>query len=201
MNTMNLPLTTYGSTPAAQYLVRTLNSINNQRLTRSVGAAISTSNKAVNELLRAYETGSISSKTMSTCLRLLREDITNCTTNEFNDEFALVTKLRKNVQIGVIKQCLRLASVAARARQVMASPDKRSNQFTRLNDDSSAYAVDYVFKNHQTNQEHIAGTRYLADGHTVNAIIGLKDIVGITPETLMERSNRRCTRLGKPHTK
>lgn len=196
MTYKEIPVETFGSTPAAMYLVRELNKLQDPTALRNCGKRITATFKQVRELNRAYTVGEISPKTLANTLRLMRLEITNEPDSDF------VNRLRKNVQIGCIKQGIRLATVARKAERVMTNPQMRSSM-KRVNTelDATAYyftdstskkliSAGYLFHH---NDDHIA-VETIVNRYNVN------EVEMITPELLHERSVRRCIRLNKPHT-
>lgn len=195
--------TTYGSTPAAVYLARTLNTLGNKTLMRNVGKRIVSSNKAVADLVRSYELCFLTAKTLANCLRLMREEISIAEIPEDKSPEKLVEQLTRNIQIGVIKQGIRLSTLARKAERVMESPISRCN-FSKC---TAENVIEFWFKDSNSNKIYPAGSAFIEkDKH--GTIIGnnnypsvfqIKDVNDITPELLMRRSNKRCARLNKPH--
>ena len=190
--------TTYSSTPAGMYLARLMIELYNPTFARCVGKRITATNRSVAELLSGYETGSVSAKTVANCLRLMRLEISN-EVDPFNGVESterLIDQLRRNVQIGAIKRAIRLTTIARKAEHVMAKPGERARR-TEVVDNLHLYkVVDTI-----TNAEYTAGYSSLTDGDTWSSIIYREEFVDIDPNLLHDRSLRRCTRLGKPHTK
>lgn len=195
----NMDEKTFGSTPAAMYLVRTLNEIGNQSLSRSVGRRITTTSNAVNDLVYSYSLGFLTSKTVANCLRLMREEVTKDEDSVFwmdldlrskkQSLYLLVDKLRRNVQIGAIKRGIRLCQVARKAEKRMESPYGCDNEGRK-------YFIDG-----QSGKCFQAGM--ILDGGRTVAIrkFSVDEVSDVSPELLVERSNKRCKRLGKPHAK
>lgn len=198
---------TYGRTPAAMYLARKVNEINDAVLTRSCGKKITATNNTVSELIRAYETGACSAKTVANCLRLMRADIsaTEC--------HYLVDQLCRNVQIGYIKRGLRLCHVARKGERVMENPDANSSRAEVVINEAAPELgrtemaeTFYYFIDYTNGAEYLAGSSQTYAGNpwfsmtrtTSNGVMR-EDVQDTTPELLMERSNRRCLRLGKAH--
>jgi hypothetical protein len=156
-------------------------------------------------LVSAYELGVIEAKTLANSLRLMREEITNeykPVLNKFEDQ------LRRNVQIGYIKQGLRLATLARKVERVMSSPNNRARKvYSKDEDNPHLDVVEYFFKDNQTGKDFKAGefitVNSVEDMPTISVVNWpiLEDADDITPELLHLRSNRRCIRLGKSHAK
>jgi hypothetical protein len=202
---------TYGNTPAAMYLVRVLNKIDNKALTRSVSRRIKNTASTVNELLKAYEYGLLSPGSLSNTLRLMRLEISD-NQEILPDNFdvadiwdtALVDKLRRNVQIGHIKYAIRLSTLGRKVEQAMQAPQKRAicigvteyedgelwTYDVRLAwDDDNHVRAGEVFDSKTTQ------TRY------VNVNLPTRDNFtdSVSAKLLHERSDKRCLRQGKPH--
>jgi hypothetical protein len=194
---------TFGRTPAAEYLVRVLNELNDQTLNRSVGKRITATNAAVAELVYAYEVGSISAKTLANTMRLMREEVTNESITDItyimtmpsNSQLSLVDKLRRNVQIGYIKKAIRQATVARKCETVMTAPHRKGIHFSNVGDKQEIAYFDTQLDKH-------IHAGWIFDGNiTVTNPIYAEECESVTPELLHERSLKRCTRLGKAHTK
>lgn len=197
----NMNEKTFGSTPAAMYLARTLNELGNESLKRSVGRRITSTTSAVNDLVGSYERGFLPAKTVANCLRLMREEVTKDEDSVFwmdldlrskkQSLYHLVDKLRRNVQIGAIKRGIRLCQIARKAEHVMKSP-------YGLFDDGTKY-----FQDIQSGRVFEAGKIFEYMGFDITAVkkFNRDEVSDVTPELLVERSNKRCKRLGKPHMK
>lgn len=205
-NYKQIPENTFGETPAAMYLCRRLNEDKNSVALRSAGRRISGTASQVRQLVSAYELGVIEAKTMANSLRLMREEITSETKPEL---YKFEDQLRRNIQIGYIKQGLRLATLARKVERVMSSPDNKARKvYSKDNPELSASSIDvveYYFKDNQSGKDFRAGelisVKNVEDMPTITVINRpiLEDADDITPALLHMRSNRRCLRLGKPH--
>lgn len=186
---------TFGKTPAAKYLARELSRPGNDVLVKSVTRRIVSTNTAVNDLVSAYESEVLTAKTLANCLRLMREEVAK--ENSVN----IIDQLRQNVQIGLIKRGIRQSTIARKAERVMVSPQTRSC-FSELEFTSSSeipYAIHYAFKDSASGHIYFAGLKTIPEGEVRTHSLHSNDVVDVTPEILMERSNRRCLRQGKPH--
>lgn len=186
----NMKENTFGNTPAAMYLVRKLNELNDPIVSKSVSRRIVTTKTHVANLVAAYQSGFLSPKTMANSLRLMREEVTSSELNA--PEF--VYKLAVNVQIGAIKQALRLATVARKAQTRMNNPNLTS--VTPI-EEIGLTGFTHWWYDHQSNKYMRAGRTI--DDVQMTKIFKLDEVSDITPELLHERSNARCKRLGKPH--
>ena len=199
---MSLSKNTYGDSPAALYLVRVLNEYNNSAVTRSVGKRITASSKCVNELVEAYQLNAMSAKSVANCLRLMRAEVSMPCPVSAPSPDRLIDQLTRNVQIGLIKKAMRLCTIARKAERVMENPDKRSaNQKFSLSTAGVAQTL-FEFKDSESGKTYTAG-RALMFGTSKPCLLPktfkFEDVQDVTAEILMERSDRRCKRLGKPH--
>ena len=197
----DIPENTFGPTPAAMYLCRLLNEGKKELLRRSFGRRITGTSAQVNQLIFAYESNYIGPKTLANCLRLMREEIS---TGRFG--ITIEEQLCRNVQIGYIKQGIRLATVGRKAERVMTSPLSKSSKVISIND-GEGVSSEYFFRDSESGAMYKAGEDYQVlddSGRVISEVFFVqplvsKDVNHITPELLHERSVRRCIRLKKPH--
>lgn len=199
---MNLNENTFGNSPGSMYLVRVLNELNNESLSRNIGKRITATGKNVADLVNAYYDG-MSPKTVANCLRLMREEISTEAKAAFgvgkSDE-ALVDQLRRNVQIGYIKRAMRLCVIARKSEKVMDNPRKKSGSSMKMHGDMKERAM--FFYDDATTKQLIAGVQYTYETGEVIKHVNiheLEEIQDVNSDMLMQRSIRRCKRLGKPH--
>jgi hypothetical protein len=203
---MTLAENTFGETPGAMYLVRTLNEINNATLNRSVGRSITSCTTAVNDLVQAVEGYALKPKTAANTLRLMREEVTN--DYSLINKYPLVLQLSKNVRIGAIKRAMLLCTVSRKAEHVMNSYWSKGiptcvNPFM-----SGDVTVDYKFKDSITGKLFDAGfvRVSLADstGPTIEEVVtngpSFAEVNEGSIERLQQKSWARCKRQGKAHT-
>jgi hypothetical protein len=197
-NKKNLDEFTFGNTPAAKYLVRELNCRGQDSINRAVGKRITATASLVRDLVNAYSEGTLPAKTVANTLRLMREEIVRENAHSYSDD-KLLDHLRSNVQIGYIKQGIRLCTVARKAERVMQSPLKRASGTKKVGNH-----VHFSFKESSTGAQYTAGAMY-EDGagnyRFATRHFKLDEVADVTPEILEARSIKRCTRLGKAHTK
>ncbi len=186
---MNLSENTFGSTPASMYLVRKLNEYNDPIITKSVSRRVVTTKTHVADLVAAYQSGFLSPKTMANTLRLMRLEVSQAKL----EDPSFIYQLTANVQIGAIKQAIRLASVARKAQTRMNNP-----ALVNTTPDSLTGFTHYWF-DHQTKTYIKAGRT--VDDIPMTKIFKLDEVSDITSELLHARSLQRCKRLGKEHTK
>ena len=184
---------TFGATPAAMYLVRTLNEIDNPVLTRSTGKRITVTCSMVAELVDAYEVGWISAKVLANTMRLMREEVTNDVMVACTRQDQLVDKLRRNVQIGYIKKAIRQATVARKCETVMTAPHRKGIHFSTVGE-----AKEIAYFDNQLDK-HVHAGWIFDNGSSVTQPIIKDEVETVTPQLLHERSLRRCKRQGKPH--
>jgi hypothetical protein len=201
-----MDINTFGKTPAAMYLVRFLNAIEDSTLNRAISRRITSTNNTVRDLINAYEFETLPTKTVANCLRLMREEIVNDTAcHSFTDD-SIVDQLRRNVQIGIIKRGLRLCAVSRKAERVMQNPEFRSSE-REVVEVIGGFETRYKFRDSNSGKMYSAGMVFnsdgteplLDDGAVFIAHHKQSDVDDITSELLHERSNRRCLRQGKPH--
>lgn len=202
-NYKQIPENTFGETPAAMYLCRRLNEDKNSVALRSAGRRISGTAAQVRQLITAYEANYIDPKTLANLLRLMREEISSepkPKENIFEDQ------LRRNVQIGYIKQGIRLASVARKAEHVMNSPLDKGRKFNEIEYDDGLKVQEIYFYDNQTGKLIKAGELYsnIKTNESIGSMVHIpiaEEVDNNTTELLHLRSNRRCLRLGKSHAK
>jgi hypothetical protein len=201
-----IPETTFGNTPAAMYLARKLNEMQDVALLRSTGRRITATFHQTKQLVAAYEQGTgnggIDTKTLANCLRLMREEITNEIVVD-KVQYKIIHQLRRNVQIGHIKRAIRLATIARKAERVMSSPDAKASDVSGKALGVMVTELSYYFTDSQSNKKYLAGVTISDEADESYVLIHkfkLSDVETITPELLHERSERRCIRLKKPHT-
>ena len=197
----DIPENTFGPTPAAMYLCRLLNEGKKELLRRSMGRRITGTSAQVRQLITAYEMRLIEPKTLANCLRLMREEIS---TGNFG--ITIEEQLCRNVQIGYIKQGIRLATVGRKAERVMSSPASKSLRAQPKHYEDGVMN-EYYFRDSESGFLYKAGDSYHEIDETgrdeyVTTYAHrpkLDEVNHITPELLHERSVRRCIRLKKPH--
>jgi hypothetical protein len=193
-----LDLNTFGASPAAEYLARTLNKLDNSTLTRNISRSIAKTATQVAELVTAYDCGNLSAKTVANSLRLMRTDVSQFAHDSSMNP--LIVKLAVNIQIAHIKRAMRMCVVAARSQRVMADPYNRGRVL--WNPEIGANVVRYV--EGETGMLVVAGYIHndpiLQELVTVNQQVGLEEVQVISDELLHARSAKRCIRLKKAHT-
>ena len=190
---MNIAIDTFGNTPAAKYLARLLNELNNKNVLSAVGKRITATSRQVTELADAYEVNMISPKTLGNCLRLMREDIViepeiiNCD--------RIISQLCSNVRIGFIKRLMFTAKLASKADSLMNRPNSLKTSFTENG------IKEFWYFDKESDQNILAGIEVLDDNGGTNYIgpyfPAFDRYQKITPRLLNERSEKRCARLNK----
>lgn len=190
MTYKNIDEKTFGSTPAAMYLVRKLNEAQDPVLLRNAGKRITTTMKQLEELNNSFLDESLSPKTFSNVLRLMRLEISD------EPDISFIDKLRKNVQIGAIKKYIRVSTVQRKLERVVANP--RLASYSRYTNN----IVDLYLYDKTSKINVYAGAKRTdchADLVAPPSLLNMAVIDSINSKLLHERSDRRCTRLKKPH--
>jgi hypothetical protein len=188
---MNLDKFTFGRTPAAQYLVRRLNELDSKPLQRAVGVRVSQFNTNVRDIENSYKVGYMSAKTAANLLRMLRVEATQLTLSNTDDK--IVGQLMQNTIIGNIKHTARKITVIRKIENGNSSLAKLKTKGSKGREIYGCteytilgYPAGYAFGESEYDRE-------------IPDIADIED--DVTPELLMERSDRRCLRQGKPHMK
>jgi len=202
---------TFGSTPAAMYLARTLTKIDNKALTRAVSRRIKNTANTVNELLKAYEYGLLSPASIANTLRLMRLEISGGIEDDpmnfesdVRDLKSLVVKLCKNVQIGHIKYAIRLSTLGRKVEQAMHAPRKRAI-LGSLRTYEDGELENYYIRLAWDNDNHVRAGEVFTSNDLKTRIVNVNlpnretFVDSVSPGLLHERSDKRCTRQGKPH--
>lgn len=186
----------FGDTPAAHYLARALNASGSKSLARNAGRSITNTAKQVGELISAYETGAIQSKTVANCLRLMRQDISS---NEYFgegfSELRLITRLTQNIQIGYIKRAMRMCVSAKKSERVMANPTRRGARAEL--EGTGGSVIQYFDKDLKS---YVTAGYYTPEGEKYLQLVDCDQVQTVTSEDLHNRSTARCIRLKKKHT-
>jgi len=190
---MNIAIDTFGNTPAAKYLARLLNELNNKNVLSAVGKRITATSRQVTELADAYEVNMISPKTLGNCLRLMREDIViepeiiNCD--------RIISQLCSNVRIGFIKRLMFTAKLASKADSLMNRPNSLKTSFTENG------IKEFWYFDKESDQNILAGIEVLDDNGGTNYIGPFfpptDKYQKVNAQVLNERSEKRCARLNK----
>ena len=182
-------MSTFGNSPAALYLDRELAKLGNKYLARKIGARIHATNFQVDEIWRSFMSGKMSSKTATHVLSLMRNEVRDSTPvydignmfKEVNRIETLIDKLCRNVQIGAIKHALGEISTHGK---FIKSNIKEMHRAAAWNTEGT-----YRFERQMNEMRNPSwNTEYflVKDG---------------AESMLMSKSDKRCTRQGKPHTK
>jgi hypothetical protein len=179
---------TFGSTPAAQYLVRTINE-RNPFIMKNCSNRIRTFNTNVNQIENAVAEGAMTAHVAANLLRLLRNDATLIALPDEVVEGKFIAQLLRNVIIGHIKRAIRRVTTIRKIENGNVTLSQVQRKATKsIGDGTAVYSI----------LGYIAGIEahggYIRENPPYSII---ED--GTTPELLMERSNRRCLRQGKQH--
>jgi hypothetical protein len=173
---------TFGKNPAAKFLARELNKINDQKLNTIAGHRITSTSTAVGELVTSYDNGHISLKTFSFIINLMRTNII-----ETNNPPELVYQLIRNIQLSYIRSSLRKAEIAKRI-------DKSTTR--KMKNAKPQKMVVYVDKS--TGVSYNICSSF--DGSFIKNKVPLSHIQDKKTSTLLsQKSDARCLRQGKPH--
>jgi hypothetical protein len=192
-----LDLNTFGASPAAEYLARTLNTLDNSTLTRNISRSIAKTATQVAELVTAYDCGNLSAKTVANSLRLMRSDVQ--LPWQFLDEKSLntlVVKLAINIQIAHIKRAMRMCFSAKKSERVMANPTARG---IPVDMEGTGGGITIMYYDKEL-KGHVTAGYIDPDGEKWNQQVGLEEVQVISDELLHARSAKRCIRLKKAHT-
>jgi len=188
-DSMSLDPYTFGATPAAQYLVRTLNEHGSQSIKKSCANRSRSFNTNVNQIENAVASGVMSAHAAANFLRLLREDATKITFADVGQD-KFIAQLLRNVIIGNIKRAIRKVTTMRKVENSNVNFDKMRHKGSAK---STSAGTIYTVLGLD------AGIKY-NDGDYYRVYPDYDCLVDTTtPELLMERSNRRCLRQGKPH--
>jgi hypothetical protein len=179
---------TFGSTPAAQYLARTINE-RNPFLMRNCSNRIRTFNTNVHQIENAVEAGTMTAHVAANLLRLLRLDAAAITLPEDAVEGKFIAQLLRNTIIGNIKRAIRRVTTIRKIELGNVNLSQVQRKATKsIGDGTTVYSI----------LGYIAGIEahggYIRENPPYSIIAD-----ETTPELLMERSNRRCLRQGKQH--
>lgn len=114
---MKLDLTTFGNSPAAQYLVQLLNEKQDLKLARKVGKVLSTNRETLNDLEAANANGYISLRTLNRQLELISGYNHSTATAPIAAVDPHLAHLVLNVLEGGVKSMKRRAQIAATIRR------------------------------------------------------------------------------------
>jgi hypothetical protein len=117
---MALSLQTFGSAPAAIYLVELLNERNNERLTRKVSRTLSNQREVLKDLTCAHLCGVMSLSSFCALLELMSKNNQAEVTKAIATEDQFIANLVVNVLEGGVKAWKRRAQEAARQRSTIA---------------------------------------------------------------------------------
>jgi hypothetical protein len=198
-NKMNLDLNTFGKTPAAHYLVRRLNELQNKSLARACTVRVNAFNTSCAGIEYSVGFGAMSSKVGANLLRLLREEATAIElVGTPAQEVNFVANLLRNVIIGHIKSVMRKITVVRKiengTKDINTLMKKASVERTTA--DSTIYSIlgydcAVVVGPKELDGEQNLFTLYA----NVPTIGSVEDPT--TPEVLYERSLNRCKRQQK----
>lgn len=189
---MTIELYTFGKTPAAKFLARTINDRNLKIVTACTNRA-RTFNTNVNEIRRCVATGTMSAHVAANLLRLLRDEATKIEFDSSVIEGKFIAQLLRNVIIGNIKRAIRATSTLRKIEVGNVNLNKVARKGSPYNNGLEEEVVSYSILG------YAAGT-VTKDGQYNRQFPDYNSISDpTTPELLAERSDRRCLRQGKSH--
>jgi len=114
---MKLELTTFGNSPAAQYLVQLLNEKQDTKLARKVGKILSTNRETLNDLESANANGYVSLRTLNRQIEMISGYNHSTATAPIAAADPHLAHLVLNVLEGGVKSMKRRAQIAATNRR------------------------------------------------------------------------------------
>ncbi len=94
---------TFGNTPAAEHLVRQLNSLDDANTSRSASKIIKNFNVNIGAIVNSVDNGDMSPKVAANLMRLLRSEAQGVKVTSVLCDSDIITHLTRNVIIGAIK--------------------------------------------------------------------------------------------------
>jgi len=192
-----MDINTFGKSPAANYLARRLNELDNKKLSRACTVRVTASNANVSAIINSVSDGSMSAKVAANLLRLLREEATYIShlADELDTrETEFVGNLLRNTIIGHIKSAMRKTSIMRKIENGNVDIHK-VNRKAHLEE-----PVDRGVKFFSI-LGYAAGAVY-SDGEYYRQHPAFEDIEDpTTAELLHLRSRARCVRQNKEWTK
>jgi hypothetical protein len=188
--------TTYGKSPAAMYLARVLNEINDPYLNRAIGKRISGTSSMVKMLVESYQADTMSSSAVSGFLSLMYEDMKakNAIKSGPNGKpkFEFAFHLCYNVRIGMIRSAKRMCQRAKKSEKCVQRAILRDKEDSANSVTSNLIA----YRDKETGSVVYAGKREAEIDYVL-----FKESPDDIADLLHQRSNARNKRLGKPYTK
>lgn len=180
-----IDIDTFGKTPSARYLVRTLQELNDESFIRFCSKFTTHFNTTVNQICVSVDHGTMTPKSAVNLLIMMRKEASYP-----NIDHRLIQQLLSCVVIGHIKRAIRKISQLRKLEIACASPNNKLHRiFDKETGEVILEAMGFVVA--KINRD---------TGETRTFIPVLDDIAEhITPELLHQRSDARCLRQGKPH--
>lgn len=198
---MTLDINTFGKTPAANYLARALNEIDDRRISRSCTIRINSFNNNIEEIFRSVEENCMSTKTAANLCRLLRQEASQVYIDQSNwdDGYGLIDNLVQNVIIGKIKTLTRRLGILRKIEIGSCNEDKIKTHGKATVYDKAVNSSTYTICG------YVAGIVYEMDdapNRFYKIPPELSDIKDdITADYLHKKSFIKCKKQGKDWTK
>lgn len=130
---MTMDKSTFGSAPAALYLVELLKQRNDQTLTRKVSRTLTAGRELVNDLVNAHLSGELPLRSFGRLLTLVSEKNQTTTVEAIANIDPFIAHLVTNVLEGEVKMWKRKAQEMARKRSATARNTPRGEAPPPLN--------------------------------------------------------------------
>lgn len=182
-----LDIYSFGGTPASFYLVRKLNQINSDNLTKSCNVRMLHFDKNLSEIENLIDEGHLTVSVALNMLRLMRLDATKIALEIIHTEIPeakFVSHLLKNVIIGRIKRINAKLVVIRKIEKNNVDIDKITAKSTSVSV-TREYTKFYI-------KGHVAGILY-KDNRYYRSYPSYSEVVDeITPSALMNKSIAKC---------
>jgi hypothetical protein len=193
---------TFGKTPAANYLVRELNTISDRHMIRSCTIKINNFNENVDHISASVVGGYMSAKSAANLCRLLRFEATQVYVQPDFGGFSVINNLVQNVIIGKIKSLTRRLSVLRKIETGSVNEDKIKSHGSRVrpmtDEDSNPHASIYTICGYPAAVIYDDDPEIHRFYRTIPELTDITD--EITTETLHKRSFIKCRKQGKDWT-
>ena len=136
---------TFGNTPAAEHLVRQLNSLDDANTSRSASKIIKNFNVNIGAIVNSVDNGDMSPKVAANLMRLLRSEAQGVKVTSVLRDSDIITHLTRNVVIGAIKHASRIFTVQRKienSNQTLAKLKSRAAVCTFDNGSIQTYSLD-----------------------------------------------------------
>lgn len=194
---MSLDSRTFSATPAGLYLARILTTQSEavrKQLVRSCSVRLKQVNVNVQQIEQSVQAEQMTAHVACNLLRLLRTEATGMQLPDApTDDLKIINQLMCNVAIGRIKQSIRKVSTLRKIEIASVNENKLARHST-MRHSTDGLLTQYSMMGHNVGVSYMQEGEFFPLRPELNAIDD-----PTTPELLMERSNKRCLRLGKSH--